>query len=234
MRWQVLTWRDGIKNGWRLGAPLARPAHRTTVRALHLDFVSREMHIFRWVQRTLWVISAMMVTLAGWWSWNSRSVNDEAGAYEQAIARVEAMTGSFLAKMQEDRLAISPEQVSMVREEVAFANQLADKRAFSWTRLLSDLEETIPPQVSLSSVTLNFQESTVVMEGNAAQLQDLNTFIQRLDTHRGFRQAVLDRHELRQGSSGGRASTSSVTDEAEPVRHQQLEFRLNVRYRPLL
>ena len=201
---------------------------------LHREFAPPDVHLVQWIQRVLVLSSAMAVATAGWWSWNSGSVEELAVGFEQAKIRTESMASAFNATMQRDQLAFSQEQVARIREEVAFANQLSDKRTFSWTKLLSDLEETLPPRVSLSSIKLNDQESIIVMEGVAGQLQDLNEFIQHLQAHRAFNQAVLDKHELRQDSSSGKTSDAWRDDGAGQSRHQYLEFRLAVRYRPLL
>ena len=201
---------------------------------LHQEFAPPDVHLVQWIQRGLFLGSAVALVMAGWWSWNSGSVEDLASSYEQAKARTESLASAFKAKMQQDQLIFGQEQVARIREEVAFANQLSDKRSFSWTLLLNDLEETLPPRVSLASIKLNDQESTIVMEGVAERLQDVNEFIQHLQTHRAFNQALLDKHEMRQDSANGRGGDSWTGEGPGPSRHQYLEFRLAVRYRPLL
>lgn len=209
--------------------------HSTRVpTTLHQEFAPPEVQLIQWIQRGLLLGSAVAVVTTGWWILNSGSVEELATGYEQAKRRTESMTGTFKAQMERDQLTFSQEQVALIREEVAFAKQLSDKRSFSWTQLLNDLEETLPPHVALGSIKLNDQESSIVMEGVAEQLQDVNEFIQRLHVHRAFNQAVLDKHEMRQDSSSDRAGDSWVAEGAGPSRRQYLEFRLAVRYRPLL
>lgn len=201
---------------------------------LHQEFAPSEVHLVQWIQRGLVLVSVVAGVTAVWWSWQVGSVEDLAISYEQAQARTESLSSTFKAKMQQDQLSFSPEQIAQIREEVAFANQLSDKRSFSWTRLLNDIEETLPPHVALGSIKLNDHESIIVMEGAAERLQDINAFIQHLQGHHSFHQAVLDKHEIQQDASGGRGGDSEIGEGASPSRHQYLEFRLAVRYRPLL
>ena len=47
-------------------------------------------------------------------------------------------------RMTRERLTLSADQIATITRDVRFVNQLAEKRAFSWSRLLADLETTIP------------------------------------------------------------------------------------------
>jgi hypothetical protein len=174
-----------------------------------------------------------MSTLAGWWMWVSEKQEEAAHIHEKATARTEALTKSFVARMQQDGLVFTPEEVTLIREQVIFANQLSEKRAFSWTRLLTDLEQSLPPNVSLGSIKPNFQDETVSVDGVAGRLQDLNAFIQTLQAHRGFQQAVIAKHDIHRDEPH-RARLRPVSDDVslEGERGQHIEFSLVVRYRP--
>ncbi len=177
----------------------------------------------QWVQRALFLGSVAVFAVVGWWGWDSRAVEEEADRYEQSALRAERATKEFTERMRQDRLAFSQEQVATIREQVAFANQLSEKRGFSWTTLLSDLESTLPPHVALATIKLNFQDSAIVLEGTAVRLQDINRFVTQLHAHPAFRQAVLDRHETRRE----RAEEQAAGD-------VPIEFALSVRYHPPL
>lgn len=203
---------------------------------IHIPFESSEIRIVRWVQRSLmvWVVATLGV--AGWWVWEAQILEETAGQYEQAVRRSEVGNQSFKQKMDTEGLSRSAEQLERLRADVAFANQLAEKRSFSWTRLLSDLEEAVPAQVSITSIKPNFDESIVVLEGVAEHLQDLDRFVQKLQHHRAFRQAVLGKHEMLADSSvssnGGMVrAVSSTTERPDP---RAVEYSLTVFYRPAL
>lgn len=201
----------------------------------HLPLESSEVRLVRWCQWGILAITVGMLCLAGWWGWESQALQETAERYEAVAARSVSLNQSFAAQMQRDGLILTPDQIAAARMEVAFANQLTDKRTFSWTRLLSDLEETVPPEVSIASIKLNFQESAVVLEGMAQRLQDLNRFVHQLQQHRAFRQAVLSKHEFRHeatGKAGVTANQSVTSDEVETER--VIEYSLTVLYRPML
>lgn len=200
---------------------------------LHQEFAASEITMIRWMQRGMIVLSLGALSLSAWWVKGSQAVEQAAIAHEKAAARTEGLTKAFAARMQEEGLTFTPDQVATVREEVMFANQLTEKRAFSWTRLLSDLEDAVPPHVSLGSIKVDFQESTVHMEGVADRLQDLNRFVQTLQVHRGFHHAILAKHEVhRETSVRTVARNDSVTEDADGRATHHIEFSLAAQYRP--
>jgi len=220
---------------WRLERQ-SPSSSRPAFTPVHIPFESSDIGMVRWIQRSLvlWVMAAL--GLAGWWVWDSQTFEEMAGQYEQAAGRSEAGNRAFKQKMDTEGLSRSAEQLELLRADVAFANQLAEKRRFSWTRLLSDLEEAVPAQVSITSIKPKFDESIVVLEGVADHLHDLDRFVQQLQHHRAFRQAVLGKHEMR-----GDAVASSHGDGARAVSHvderpdpRAVEYSLTVYYRPAL
>jgi len=81
--------------------------------------------------------------------------------------------------------------------QVGFANDLIAKRVFSWTRFLSDLEETVPPRVSINSIRIDFKDAIIAIGGSALSLKDLTAFIISLEDHRAFKDAALLQHRVR-------------------------------------
>jgi|LNFM01.1.fsa_nt_gb Tfp pilus assembly protein PilN len=223
-----------IKWQWRLERQLPSSS-RPAFTPVHIPFESSEIGMVRWIQRSLMLWVMATVGLAGWWVWDSHTLEETAGQYEQAAGRSEAGNRAFKQKMDAEGLSRSAEQLEMLQADVAFANQLAEKRRFSWTRLLSDLEEAVPAQVSITSIKPKFDESIVVLEGVAEHLHDLDRFVQQLQHHRAFRQAVLGKHEMRgdaASSHGGLARAVSHVDERPDPR--AVEYSLTVSYRPAL
>jgi hypothetical protein len=179
------------------------------------------------LQRVLALVILGCVALGGWWWQESQDLEASARRYETATARTEALNQQVEAQLVKDRLTMPGDQLARLQGKIAFANQLADKHAFSWTRLLSDLEETVPPHVSIGSVKLDFQQSTIVLDGMARNLQDVNAFVQSLQQHRAFQQAVLTKHEMqkRHGGVAGPVSSEGVIGQ-----HLPIEFTLAVSY----
>lgn len=203
----------------RRGGPRALPDLRLTTAPAVVPWL-------RAVQTSLVVILLLAVG-AGWWAWaDSGELEQRAAQYEAAAARTATLNQQFQAQLARDGLTLPSEQIALVQGKVAFANLLADKRAFSWTRLLSELEETVPAHVSIGSVKLDAQQARVIVDGLAASLQDVNAFVQALQTHRAFHQAVLAKHEIQKGRDG-RGGPASEGGKGKPV----VEFTLAVGYR---
>lgn len=68
------------------------------------------------------------------------------------------------------------------------ANQLIDQRTFSWTALLGQLEDTLPPTVRLTAISPRAErgEFRVALAVVARELGDIDTFIEALLQTGGF------------------------------------------------
>jgi Tfp pilus assembly protein PilN len=81
---------------------------------------------------------------------------------------------------------------------VALANQLLEKRMFSWTQFLTGLEQAIPPRLALSSVRLDAGGTNVHLTGTAMALEDITAFTVGLQDHPTFKDPVLAQHRVGQ------------------------------------
>lgn len=180
-----------------------------TVPSLRLAIVPPMVWPLRALQGSLIGLTVLSVGLTGWWWQESRDLDAIAERYETASARTDTLNRQFEAQLVREGLTLPEDQIALVKGKIAFANLLSDKRAFSWTRLLSELEETVPANVSIGSVRLDFSQSNIAVIGVARTLQDVNTFIQTLQTHRAFQKAVLANHAVRKGREGGAVTLSS-------------------------
>jgi Tfp pilus assembly protein PilN len=188
--------------------------------------------IVRWLQHGMVMLSIALLGLSVWLWLEGEAVQQLAAAEEKAAARTEQLADAVALRMQNEGLSYTPDQVSMVLAEVTFANQLTDKRTFSWTQLLRDLEAAMPPHVSLGSIKVDFQESTVHLEGVANRLQDLNRFVQTMQAHRGFHHAVLAKHEVHRASPTRTVTLQEGTEgDADDMGSHRVEFSLAAQYR---
>jgi len=213
---------------------LSRFAQRTkeavpTVPSLRLAAAPPIVSMLRTLQWSLIGLTVLSVGLIGWWWQETQDVDAIAERYETAAVRTETLNRQFEVQLAREGLTLPGDQIALVQGKIAFANLLSEKRAFSWTRLLSELEETVPANVSIGSVKLDFQQSNIVVDGLARSLQDVNVFVQTLQTHRAFQKAVLAKHEVHKGRDGG-AVTMPIEGGVDAPRHD-IEFTLAVDYR---
>lgn len=200
-----------------------------TVPSLRLAIAPPIVSTLRALQWILISLTVLSVGLIGRWWQESRDLDAIAERYETATARTETLNRQFEAQLTSEGLTLSDDQIALVKGKIAFANLLSEKRAFSWTRLLSELEETVPANVSIGSVRLNFQQSNITVNGLAKSLQDVNVFVQTLQTHRAFQKAVLAKHQVHKGRDGEAVTLLSEGGMDAP-RHS-IDFTLAVGYR---
>jgi hypothetical protein len=87
--------------------------------------------------------------------------------------------------------------VSLVQAAAREANQLIDRRAFSWTDLFNRFEDTLPTDVRISAVQPQVDDEgrmLVAMTVVSRRVEDLDAFIDRLEQTKVF-YGVLPRGE---------------------------------------
>lgn len=91
------------------------------------------------------------------------------------------------------RAQINPQELQVVADAAREANAIIDQRAFSWTDLLAHFEATLPPDVRITTIQprLERDASFVVAVGvEARRSEDLDAFIEALETEGGFRNVL--------------------------------------------
>ncbi len=143
------------------------------------------------------LVSLFLVGLIVWNVREARAFRIQAMEVEQALARVQEQDRQVQLRGQMEGVDLSDTAMGRLTAQVVFANDLIAKRAFSWTRFLSDLEATVPPRVSINSIRLDFKDAVIAIAGSALSLKDLTTFIISLEDHRTFKDATLLQHRVR-------------------------------------
>ena len=206
----------------------SRPAPGSGIPSIHLSIAPSTIRVVRLVQ---WVLSGIMIltcALSGWWWWESRTLEDEAARYALAATRTEDLNRHVTAQMEREQLTLTPQQIATIQHEVTFINHLADKRAFSWTQLLSDLEEALPQATSIGRIQLDMKASTVTFDGLAVRMQDVHALMASLQTHPAFSHPVLHHHTMIEAQKAqGRQGDGQANEPASAT----VEFSLTVTYR---
>ncbi|RPJ71987.1 MAG: hypothetical protein EHM24_10585 [Acidobacteria bacterium] len=103
---------------------------------------------------------------------------------------------SEAAKLRQDaaraRAQVDRQRLQAVLEASQEANRLIDRRVFSWTGLLNQLEATLPPDVRIQSVRPSSDKDVLTLEMAifARRPEDVETFIARLEATGAFRSVV--------------------------------------------
>ena len=95
------------------------------------------------------------------------------------------------------RGAVDPKQIEYKAGEARLANELIDRRTFSWTELFNSFETTLPSQVRIVSVRPHVDKDRHIILNIrvlARGVEDVNDFIETLDKTGAFKR-ILSRDE---------------------------------------
>jgi Tfp pilus assembly protein PilN len=201
------------------------------VPTMHLSFQSPAVSVVRGVQWALSLIALASLGFAVLFLQESRSLDEQSDYYEHALARQHRVTQLLTEDMTRAGLTMTDEQINTVRKEIAFANQLTEKHDFSWTEMLHNLEVGVPPRVSIDSVRLNFQDSTIGLRGTVKTMQDLDALVTKLNEVGTFSKVGLTEHSIRTNAGAARRSTEAVAvDQSIQRSTDVIDFTLTVTY----
>ena len=84
---------------------------------------------------------------------------------------------------QRIRAGINQAELEATANAAALANSLIDQRTFSWTEFFNHIEETLPPDVMLTSVRPSFTDNvtTIQMTVLGRRSEDLDEFMEKLE-----------------------------------------------------
>ena len=181
------------------------------VPTMHLSFQPPAVAVVRGMQWALSLIALTSLGFAVLFLQESRSLGEQSDYYEHALARQHRVAQLLTEDMVRAGLTLTDEQINAVGKEIAFANQLTEKHDFSWTEMLYNLENGMPPHVSINSVRLNFQDSTIQLHGTVKTMQDLDTLVTKLNEAGTFSRVGLTEHSIRTNVEAARRSTEAVT-----------------------
>lgn len=123
------------------------------------------------------------------------SAQRELGA---TAATAEAEAARLRGQAAAIRAQINPRELTTVANAAREANAIIDRRAFSWTGLFSQFEQTLPPDVRIMSVQPQLDREgafTVTIAVQARRVEDLDAFLEALETKSTFRNVLAKQEE---------------------------------------
>jgi Tfp pilus assembly protein PilN len=107
-------------------------------------------------------------------------------------SRDEARAADLRQQAARLRATVDPQQIELASAGARQANELIDRRTFSWTELLNRFETTLPDQVRITSVTPRVEREKGIMLRvlvKARSVDDIQTFMENLEATGAFRDA---------------------------------------------
>lgn len=160
---------------------------------LHTNLSTRPFYNVRAVQALLVALAALVlvVTLINVvqivrLTANQRAFGARAAQAEEEAARLRGEAARIRAQ-------INPQELEVVASAAREANQIIDRRAFSWTGLFGQLESTLPPDVRITAVRPRLEtegDFVVAIGAEARRAEDLDAFIEALEQTGTFRDVL--------------------------------------------
>jgi len=134
------------------------------------------------------VLAVTAFNAVEWRSLSERHTRLLGRVYEAERQAAALRTDADRARRSVDREAL--ERVAVAARE---ANSLIDRRTFSWTQLLNQLEATLPADVKVQSIQPTTDRDgrlTVAMVVSGRRAEDIEQFIEQLEGTGAFRGVV--------------------------------------------
>lgn len=160
---------------------------------LQTNLSTRPFYNVRAVQVVLGVLGAIVVAVTLFnllqivrLTTSQRSLGARAAQAEDEAAQLRAEAARIRAQ-------INPQELEVVAAAAREANNIIDRRAFSWTALFAQFEATLPPDVRITAIRprLEREGDFVVAVGvEARRAEDLDAFIEALEKTGAFRNVL--------------------------------------------
>jgi hypothetical protein len=109
----------------------------------------------------------------------------------------EQLAQRLLAEADETRRQIDPRELQTVADAAREANDIIDRRAFSWTELFERFEATLPADVRITAVQPRVDQAgmLVIVSVEARLAEDLDAFVEALDAEVAFSEVLATQEQ---------------------------------------
>ncbi len=153
---------------------------------------------YRWyllpVRRGLVILCGVLGLAILWDLGRSLATSVDTKEVQTALQRVQDQDERVLSEARRQGIDLSDAGLQRLPGEVALANQLIEKRSFSWTHFLTELERAIPPRMAINSIRLAPNNALIHLTGSAVSLEDITAFTVTVQNHPAFSDPVLGQH----------------------------------------
>lgn len=164
---------------------------------VHRNLSAPGIHFLQWSQLGLILLTAGALTLTASFWWQGKSLHERIGVLEDQASGIETTNEQLVSQAKAAGLDLSHKAIRGIPLKVNFVKQVRERVGFSWTLLLTDLETAIPSNITLNSVSLDEKTNTILLQGSAASLPDLNRLIHQLEKHAAFQNVLLSQHSTK-------------------------------------
>ena len=161
---------------------------------VHINLSAPGVNYLRLTQFGLNLLTVGALTLTASFWWLGSTLNQQIDVLEDQVSSVKTANEQLVTQAKIAGLDLSYQAIRNIPPQVIFVKQVRERVGFSWTQLLSDLETAIPPDITMNSVSHDEKTDTILLQGSAKSLPDLNRLIHQLDKHAAFQNVMLSQH----------------------------------------
>lgn len=176
------------------GIGSTRLGRQTGQRLLQTNLSSRHRWYLLPVRRGLMTLCGVLGLAILWELGQSLATFVDTKEVQAALQRVDDQDEIVLSEARQQGIDLSDAGLQRLPREVALANQLIEKRSFSWTHFLTELERAIPPRMAINSIRLAPNSSLIHLTGSAVSLEDITALTVTVRDHPAFSDPVLGQH----------------------------------------
>jgi Tfp pilus assembly protein PilN len=140
----------------------------------------------------LLTVGGIAVTIS--FLWTSTALHKKIDAIENQTDMILNQTRQIVATANAKGMDLSNRAIQNIPKHISFVKHVRERVGFSWTQLLTDLESAVPGRLMMRAVSLDEKTNTVLLNGSAKSLQDLNRLIHQLEKHQAFHDVILTQH----------------------------------------
>jgi type IV pilus assembly protein PilN len=133
-------------------------------------------------------------------------------------SRDEARAADLHQQASRLRASVDPKKIEFKSTEARLANELIDRRTFSWTELLNRFETTLPDDVRIVAVRPKLdKDKNIILTINvtARDIEDVNAFLENLEQSGAFARVIShEEHPNDQGQFDAQIETRYVPTRA--------------------
>ena len=162
------------------------------------------------------IVASLALTFSFWWV--GTTMNETINTIESQTQRIITQTRQVIDQAKTTGIDLSEQAIRKIPQQVSFVKQVRERVGFSWTKLLTDLESSVPKRIMMHAVSLDDKTNTVLLNGSTQSLQDLNLLIHQLEKHQAFHDVILTQHakKKKKGAKGQLRIVFSMKVSYEP------------------
>jgi hypothetical protein len=159
---------------------------------LRSNLSTRPFYNERAVQILLAIAAFVVVVLTAFNAIRILSLSRQNTELSSLVNRDHQEAQRLTREAQRIRAGINENELQRTADAAGIANALIDQRTISWTEFFNRIEETLPPDVMLSSVQPTFARNvtTIQMIVLGKRIEDIEQFIDKLEATGAFQEVL--------------------------------------------